>query len=139
MLTKVHVAEGQLELVGYLNWLDGQRGALSLAEVLRDRSPTPAESAKQWDAFQKNIAVLHPNWQVSYIEQLHPIGVNPETGLWEFVDLKTGFLPRSFKESPDAYTGIVYVCRKKNVHCFCFCVKSSLTAVVILGEILSQN
>lgn len=101
--------ESQLELVSYLDWLDGDNGALSVAECLLLRSPTTEETDAQWAIFQKDIEKSHPTWHSNTFERLFPIGKNPETGLWEFVDLKTGFLPESFRGQPDAYTGIIYV------------------------------
>lgn len=101
--------ESHSELVAKLDALTGKENRLKVVQSLLTRSPSPDAIDLQWTACIDDLKKTHPNWEIYRRDELFPVGKNPATDLWEFVDLRTGVAPQDFAQKPDVYSGIQYV------------------------------
>lgn len=99
--------ESHTRLVEKLERLAEEGGLLEQAEMLAERTPDREAIAQAWEACQRDLSRF-PNWRLHPKPELFPIK-NTSTGLWEFVDLRTGSAPATSEEKPDMYRGIQYV------------------------------
>lgn len=101
--------ESQRELVTKLDALTGEGKRLDQIESFLARSPSASEIDQQWDACVKDLSKSHPEWEIYRRKYLFPIGKNPSSQLWEFVDLRSGIAPAKLNSKLDIYSGIQYV------------------------------
>ena len=101
--------ESHGELVAKLDKLSGADGRLKQVGSFLPRCPSSESIDSQWEACIADLQESHPNWEIHRRGELYPIGKNPSTQLWEFVDLRTGIAPQDFTASPDIYCGIQFV------------------------------
>ncbi|MCA9037071.1 MAG: protein kinase [Planctomycetaceae bacterium] len=75
------------------------------------RTPSDTQLAERWQLADETLRTEYNGLVLEYREGLCPIGKNPQSGLYEFVDHRHGLLPeiRNGEYRPDAVTGIIYV------------------------------
>jgi serine/threonine protein kinase/formylglycine-generating enzyme required for sulfatase activity len=101
--------KNQSELVRQLKLFEGPEGLVARIDDLIERSPSTDQIETNWDAVEEDFSKKCPDWMIKRTAFLFPLGVNPETQLWEFVDLRTGFAPKKLGEPPTKNSGIEYV------------------------------
>ncbi|MEM6691788.1 MAG: bifunctional serine/threonine-protein kinase/formylglycine-generating enzyme family protein [Planctomycetota bacterium] len=86
-------AERMSQLVGNLELFLETDGFIDSAESWQQRFPTLDEITLQWEKLEADLKEFHPDWRVTRLPWLFPFRKHPVSGLWEFVDLRRGFLP----------------------------------------------
>jgi formylglycine-generating enzyme required for sulfatase activity len=98
-------------IVAGLDAPEGPASRLPQVETWLRRSPSVEEIASRWD---EEIATAsdRPGLTIARQEDLCPLGRNPASGLWEFVDLRSGLLPPTAESGGpaiDEATGLIFV------------------------------
>lgn len=104
--------DNQKQLLNTLNEFVAPVGMVASVEKLRSACPTMDQMNQAWEAFGKYCQQACPRYTILRREGLYPLGMNPQTDLWEFVDLTTGIGPsdldlQKIENSPNA--AITYV------------------------------
>lgn len=100
--------ESHTELVSYLDQFKGDAGLVARVSELQERSPSRADIDAQWKLFKEDFAEEHPEWRIEKRLSLYPLYKNEESGMWEFTELKSGFIPKANGEL-DAIAGLQFV------------------------------
>lgn len=105
--------QGKAErLVREFEKLASANGARATVEGWLQRTPSDEELAERWQLAEQTISSDYNGLVLTHREGLCPIGKNPQSGLFEFVDHRHGLLPvisQSGDYRPDPVTGIIYV------------------------------
>jgi formylglycine-generating enzyme required for sulfatase activity/serine/threonine protein kinase len=80
------------QLVAELDDLRGTEDKLARVEGWLRRSPSEREVADRWDEAAAAIESRH-GFRLGRQDGLFPLGTDPGSGLWEFVDLNSGLAP----------------------------------------------
>lgn len=99
-------------LVAELTEFRGENGALARVQTWIERTPSAAAIDKAWEVVIADVDEVHSQSHLTRLPYLFPFRKNPQTGLWEFVDLRFGLMPRvdeSGKVIVSSETGVIFV------------------------------
>ncbi|MCA9063328.1 MAG: protein kinase [Planctomycetaceae bacterium] len=85
--------ENLQNLVAKLTQFQEPDGPIAVVRNWKDRTPSQEAIRTRRNAFMSDVVRLRPDLSPASHPHLYPYAKNSTTGLWEFVDLRTGLVP----------------------------------------------